>query len=282
MEDAPMNATAPIATPSAPAAPPAEAAPPAPPAVPDGTLPRYAQVAHELRQAILDDRYPLGARLPTEAELCVLYGISRFTAREAIRSLATAGLVTRRPRIGTVVIAKPGTARYALDATSLPDLLQYARDTELRFVYIGRLALGAAQAAEFGVEPLEEWTYAVGVRSASEPAPAGGPPAPARPICITRLFLSPSLEGIGPRLRERSGAVYALIEREYGLTIQRVEQELHGVLLDVDDAANLGCGAGAPALRIVRRYYDRDDRLLEVAENVHPSDRFSYRMQLRR
>jgi DNA-binding GntR family transcriptional regulator len=242
----------------------------------DSGLPRYAQIARQLKAAIQDDRYPIGARLPTEAELCAQFAISRFTAREAIRNLLDDGLVTRRQRIGTVVIAKPDTTRYAQDANSLPDLLQYALDTELRFVYIGKVAPGREQAREFGIAPGEEWTYALGIRSAAED---GGPP---RPICITRLFLSPTLEGIGPLLRERRTAVYDLIEREYGRSIQRVEQELNGALLDADDAANLGCPAGAPALRILRRYYDRDGRLLEVADNVHPSDRFSYRMHLRK
>lgn len=254
------------------------------PAPKDATddLPRYAQISHALRQGIVDGSHPIGSRLPTESELCAQYGISRFTAREAIRALLTAGLVTRRPRIGTVVIARPDGARYAHDAASLPDLMQYAQDTELRFVYIGKVALSPAQAQDFGALPGEEWTYALGMRTASEAVPAGQPKPPPRTICITRLFLNPLLEGIGAKLRERRSAVYTLIEREYAITIQRVEQELTGAVLDVDDAANFGCPPGAPALRIVRRYYDREDRLLEVADNIHPGDRFSYRMHLRR
>ena len=190
--------------------------------------------------------------------------------------------MTRRQRVGTVVIARPDTARYAHDAASLPDLMQYARDTELRFVYIGKVMLSNEQAADFGVPAGQEWTYALGVRSAADPTQPIGEPPRTRPFCITRLFLNPELEGIGARLREQRTAVYALIEREYGLTIHRVEQELIGTVLDADDAANLGCAVGAPGLRIVRRYYDRNDRLLELADNTHPSDRFSYRMQLRR
>jgi len=240
------------------------------------------QISREFIRGIADDTYPLGSHLPTEAELCEQFGISRFTARESIRVLVSAGLVTRRPRIGTVVIAKPDTARYAQDATALPDLLQYARDTDMRFVYIGKVTLGKAQAKEFGVSPGEEWTYALGMRYAGEPGRADESPVQSRPFCITRLFLNPQLEGIGALLRERKSAVYALIEREYGLTIDRVEQELSGAVLDADDAANLGSTPGAPALRIVRRYYGKQDQLLEVADNVHPSDRFTYRMNLRR
>jgi GntR family transcriptional regulator len=33
---------------------------------------------------------------------------------------------------------------------------------------------------------------------------------------------------------------------------------------------------------VLRRYYDDRDQLLEVAENIHPGDRFTYRMQLRK
>ena len=67
--------------------------------------PRYLQIARELKRASRAARTPVGARLPTELELCEQFGISRFTARAAVRVLASAGLVTRRQRVGTVVIA---------------------------------------------------------------------------------------------------------------------------------------------------------------------------------
>jgi DNA-binding GntR family transcriptional regulator len=240
--------------------------------------PIYQQIAAQLRAAIADGTYPVGARLPTELELCEQFGISRFTARGAVRLLLTAGLVSRRQRVGTVVIALPGDARYSHDVTSVRDLFQYAQDTELRLVYIGKVALTRAMARDFGVDAGEEWIYCMGIRH-DDRVERG---KKTRPICITRLFLNPSLTGIEGKLRERKTAVYALIEREYKVSIQRVEQELQGVLLDADDAANLESEPGAPALRILRRYYSDQGTLLEVADNIHPSDRFTYRMELRR
>jgi len=242
--------------------------------------PIYQQIAARLRAAIADGTYPVGARLPTELELCEEFGISRFTARGAVRLLLTAGLVSRRQRVGTVVIALPGDARYSHDVTSVRDLFQYAQDTELRLVYIGKLALTKAMAREFGVDAGEEWIYCMGIRHDDRVGERGKKSG--RPICVTRLFLNPSLTGIEGKLRERKTAVYALIEREYKVSIQRVEQELQGVLLSADDAANLEAEAGAPALRILRRYYSEQGTLLEVADNIHPSDRFTYRMELRR
>lgn len=241
--------------------------------------PIYQRVADQLRQAISEGRHPVGTRLPTEMELCEQLGISRFTARGAVRLLLAEGLVTRRTRIGTIVTALPGDARYSQDVSSVQDLLQYARDTELRLAYIGRIGLSKAFAREFGAQAGEEWIYAVGVRYDSS-SDAGGKPA--RPICVSRIFLNPQLKGIESKLRTRKSAIYALIEREYKISIKKVDQEIRAVLLDADDAANLGCEAGSPGLRILRRYYSDDGVLLEAAENIHPGERFTYHMQLRR
>jgi len=242
--------------------------------------PRYLQVARELREAIAGGTYPVGARLPTEHQLCDQFGISRFTAREAVRTLVADGLVTRRPRVGTVVTAPADAPRYAHGATTIQDLLQYASDTELRLVYIGKVTLDKAQAFEFGVEAGEEWVYGMGIRVAGTAYDQAAGAAQA--ICITRLYLNPVLAGIETKLRGRRGAVQALIESAYGIKIDRVEQELQGVLLDADDAANLGTEPGAAGLRIKRRYYDRAGVLLEAAENMHAADRFVYRMQIRK
>lgn len=262
-------------TPNAPSLP----TPPATEKADDGQ-PRYLQVAQELRRAISNGTYPVGAHLPTEHQLCDQFQISRFTAREAVRILADAGLVTRRQRVGTVVTSTSDAARYTQDVATVQELLQYAQDTELRLVYIGKLALNKAQAQEFSVPAGEEWIYGMGVRVAGTTAELAS--GEARPICVTRLYLNPILAGIETRLRGRRGAVHAMIEADYGRTIVRVEQELQGVLLDGDDAANLGAEPGAAGLRIVRRYYSDKGELLEAADNIHPSDRFTYRMQMRK
>ena len=242
--------------------------------------PIYQRIASQLRQAISDGQYPVGARLPTELEMCKQFGISRFTAREAVRLLSVAGLVTRRQRVGTVVIALPEDARYSHDASSIRNLFQYAQDTVLHLVYIGKIALSKTMARDFGVQAGEEWVYAMGIRYDDRTVGRGRKTE--RPICITRLFLNPILKGIESKLRERKSAVYALIESEYKVTIRRVEQDLQGVVLDADDAANLQSESGSPALRIVRRYFSENGVLLEVADNIHPSDRFKYHMELRK
>jgi DNA-binding GntR family transcriptional regulator len=199
--------------------------------------------------------------------------VSRFTIREAIRVLASAGLVRRKPRAGTVVAALPDDARYTHGISSLRDLFQYAQTTDFHYVYLGRVGLSKAQARAMSAAPGEEWVYALALRREL----AGG-----KPFCVTRLFLNPALKGVERALRGAQGPVYSIIERDFGVRIDRVEQVITAILLDEQDAANLGVPVGTPGLSIRRSYFDENGRLVELADNVHPADRFTYRMELRR
>jgi GntR family transcriptional regulator len=240
---------------------------------PAGMAPRYLQIARDLRRAITNGRYHLGGQLPTEHELCTRLGVSRFTIREAIRVLASAGLVSRKPRAGTVVTALPDDARYTQSIASLHDLSQYAQSTKLDYVHVGRIALSKAQARTMSAVPGEEWIYAAAIRRDV---------ADSKPLGATQLFLNPALKGIERALRRSRGPVYSIIEREFHVRIERVEQVISAIALDERDAINLRVTAGTPGLLITRSYFDETGRLLERADNVHPTARFSYRMELRR
>src|SRR3954453_22727489 len=91
----------------------------------DGAAVRHADVTRDLVEGITSGRFPVGSLLPTEFELCDLYGASRHTVRVALDELVQLGLVSRRKRAGTRVEARtpPGTYRQSL--TSLDDLVQF-------------------------------------------------------------------------------------------------------------------------------------------------------------
>ncbi|HYC45608.1 MAG TPA: GntR family transcriptional regulator [Burkholderiales bacterium] len=235
--------------------------------------PRYLQIARDLRAAIAEGRYPLGAQLPTEHELCEKLGVSRFTIREAIRVLASAGLIRRKPRAGTIVVALPDDSRYTHSVGSLQDLTQYAQETTLDYMYVGRIGLSRAQARSMHAKPGDEWIYAVALRREARDA---------APLGVSRLFLNPAFKGIERVLRGSRGPVYSMIERDFGVRIERVEQVIAGIALDELDAENLGVAAGTPGLAITRSYFDDAGRVVEFVENVHPADRFTYRLQLTR
>ena len=70
--------------------------------------PAYEQVALQIREAILEGRLAPGERLPVELELTRLFGVSRSTVREALRTLASQNLVTTtRGVTGGTYVAHP-------------------------------------------------------------------------------------------------------------------------------------------------------------------------------
>src|SRR5207244_10326316 len=73
------------------------------------------QVAIELERRILGGAYKPGHRLPTEPELYEWLGVSRTVLRDALRTLASFGLITVRQGIG-IVVAQPsdGAIMHAL------------------------------------------------------------------------------------------------------------------------------------------------------------------------
>ena len=62
------------------------------------------QVVDRLGQDICSGRYMPGQVLPSEAELCERFGISRIVIREAIKSLVAKGMLVVRRKIGTTVL----------------------------------------------------------------------------------------------------------------------------------------------------------------------------------
>lgn len=71
-------------------------------------LPAYQQVADQLRNLILAGELRPGTRLPAEAELTQMFGVSRGTVREALRVLESQQLVeTTRGVSGGTHVADP-------------------------------------------------------------------------------------------------------------------------------------------------------------------------------
>jgi GntR family transcriptional regulator len=67
------------------------------------TEPMYRQIAEDLKTRIERGSIAQGAKLPTESDLRVGYGAARNTVREAVKLLASRGLVETRPGLGTFV-----------------------------------------------------------------------------------------------------------------------------------------------------------------------------------
>lgn len=233
---------------------------------------RYEQIAKELGGRITSGAIPVGHSLPTEAELCNKYGVSRYTAREALRRLREAGMIRRRPRAGTTVTAARASTAFSLPLSSAADLFRYATDTRFVIEKRERIKATGSDLAMLGCRRGQEWIKLTGVRRR---------PGTKTPVCLISVYLNVALAGLAKRIPRSSGVIYPLVEKELGVRIAWIGQRIEAVPLAAADAARLGSRPGC-GLRVTRYYYDGTDRLLEVSDSLHAAERFAYEMRLQR
>jgi DNA-binding FadR family transcriptional regulator len=63
----------------------------------------HAEVARTIGVDIITGLYPESAKLPGDAELTRLFGVSRPVLREAVKTLVAKGLLSTKAKVGTVV-----------------------------------------------------------------------------------------------------------------------------------------------------------------------------------
>lgn len=213
----------------------------------------------------------MGSQLPPEFDLCDLYGVSRHTARDALRLLFEAGLVERRRGVGTTVIRDHSAPAYVQPLGGVDELMQYAREARLQIRSAGLRRLDADETVRLGVNDETPWLVASGLRRNE-----------GKPVALSQIYIAPAYAEIAPHLRDWDGAVQQLIARDYGVIVQRIEQEIAAVNLTLEKARVLKAEKGGAALQTLRRYYDAADRLMLASESTHPASRFVYAMNFRR
>ncbi len=227
----------------------------------------YQRVANSLLGEIGTGRYPVGARLPTEAQLCEQFSVSRATVRAALDDIERKGMVRRRPKIGTVVTAREVKNRYAVSVGSLSDLLQFLDSTVVRPREVEDVVADQALAAELRCEAGTPWIRVGTVRT---------PAAESVPISWTDYYLQPRFRAIVARFGKRVGPIYPLLERRYGIAIARMEQDIGACLLRQPMAGLLSAKARAAALRVIHRMVDAAGAPIYCTISVYPAERFRY------
>lgn len=241
---------------------------------PAKTIPRYLQLAAELREAIMAGRYADGAQFPTETVLCEQYDVSRFTVREALRRLQAEGLIARKRGSGTVV--QPASARGGAlhqPLSNVGELLQYARGSAVIYQPQGKTELAAHIADQIACDTSGVWTAFSGVRRQGFGEP---------PIARTDVYFHERLGAAIDRLdlNASSQTLFSQIEKLTGVSAATVTQDIQALAADREVADALGIEQGEPVLCILRCYLDRQGEVFEISVSHHPGDRFVYAMHI--
>ena len=234
-----------------------------------GTL--YKRIVRVLQNEIVSGKHPVGTRLPTENALCRRFAVSRHTVREALRHLRESGFVSPRQGSGTTVAAAEPSF-YLDPIASVSDLMQYAVSTRYVVSGSGFVIADTKLARRLGCSPGRRWLHTEGLRYASDGSP---------PICWTEVYVHAAYAGVRSLIGKKTGPIYTWIEEMYDERVVEVVQTLRAVTVPATLAPKLKVPAGSTALEIERVYKSAKHRVIEVAFNLHPADRFSYSISLR-
>ncbi len=108
---------------------------------------RVDNIANALQNQIVQGELNPGDRLPAERSLCVNFGVSRTTIREALKSLTVRGLITRRGRAVIVTDPKDASSQIGNDLASLAAQVNIKQLYEVRKLIEVRIAGWAAMRA---------------------------------------------------------------------------------------------------------------------------------------
>jgi GntR family transcriptional regulator len=235
--------------------------------------PRYRSIADTLRKQIGDGRYQVGGRLPTEERLCEMFGASRLTLREALRSLSEDGLIVRRPRLGSTVVASRSPMVFVQTVASIESLLNYPTETIRRTVETGYVEADPLLASQLQCAPWNAWFRISALRF---------PKGHNVPICWTDIYIAPKYASVVRHKRHETTLVADQIAEMFGEIAARTQIELSAGAVPAKFARRLGVKAGSPALNVLRRYTGTTGELFEASISVHPGERYTYSFEFRR
>jgi GntR family transcriptional regulator len=222
--------------------------------------PLYYQLYSLLKHDILNGTLKNGSQIPTEPELSKLFNISRITTKRALNELAAEGLVTRQRAKGTHVTHEytPKPVKAPLIGM-LQEIESMARHSEAKILEVIETIPPSDICKELGLASNDTALKMTRVRIRDN-----------EPFAY---YTSWSL-GLKHSIDEKSLRSTPRLEvfRQNGVQISHVKQILTATAATPEVAAELQVETGFPLLKLVRRSFDKDEKLVDFLQCLYHPD----------
>lgn len=227
-------------------------------------LPRYRQIAEDVKKNIEDGYYPRGQLLPSEASFSREYEVSRVTIRKALEVLKDSGIVAPRHGAGWLVTTPPVKQSLGSFLTLEEQLSNVGIRPSRKVLSSRRVHAQGRRKEVLGDEELlevERLNLADGLPFARITVWLG--------LELAKQFSMSDLE-------ERS--FYDLLTESSRLVspLSSAVQTISAVLIDKRDAQLLEVPEGSPAFRCERVTFDSNGVPILLSEFVFPGSRTEF------
>jgi GntR family transcriptional regulator len=222
--------------------------------------PQYRQIEHALRVRV--STLQPGARLPSDAELCAEFGVSRMTARNAMQRLAEDGLIAREPGRGSFVAEPPTHRRANRLMTFSQEMLRAGRVPSSRVLTRAIRPSSMAEAVSLGIPPGQPVVHLRRLRQAD-----------GEPVALESAVLIGACADAVMTADLADGSLHEILGRA-GFALRRGTSTIAAAAATAEDARLLATRTGDPLLVERRIIADAHGRRIEATESRYPADRY--------
>jgi GntR family transcriptional regulator len=222
---------------------------------PEGGIALYRQIKQDLIRRIEQGDLRAGDVLPSEAELCERYGVSRPTLRQATQDLIRDGLLVVRRGVGTFV-AQPKVRQQLGSVLGFTDKMagqgRRASTRVLERSLHRASELDGTVAAELQLDPKAQILRVVRLRLADQ-----------IPVMVERMHISPDrFPGI-EEIDLETVSLYESLRTRYGVQVVQLREALEPVVLNAAEAKLLGTAGRSPSIQATITSFDSKGNPIE-------------------
>ena len=233
-------------------------------------VPLHHQLRHELQSQIERGTLRPGQQIPHERQYAAHLGISLAPVRQALLDLVRQGYLLRVRGKGTFVRDDKVVEKISLLGSFTESLRGQGLEPEITVIRAGNQAPPADVREVFEGKPRRLFRLD---RLASV---AGGP------VALLTAWLSPArFPGLAAQDFTQV-ALYATLERLYGVQMGRAMSTIEVVQAKDEEAGLLQIPPGASALQVLGTTFDQDDRATEVSRVLYRADRYKFSLESHR
>lgn len=219
--------------------------------------PLYAQLQIAIHNDIVNGTYPLGARMPSETELGVHYGISRITVRRAVQELEKEGLLERKQGKGTFV--RHQKIENKMDAImGFTDSISKMGGKVGRVIHSKKLIPATKWLASMLQIPCGAQLFELKRTMYSDDAP----------ILYDECYYPCSRFPDMIHQVQEDVSTYRLIKEVYGVSMPRAHKRFNVEIADITSSRYLGCEPGAPLFSIFKITYDDKNVPVQISKSL--------------
>lgn len=239
----------------------------------EARLPYYEQLKQLLLREIARNELEPGHLMPSEAEMCAKYGVSRTVVRQAVGELVTEGVLQRMRGKGTFV-AKPKLSEQFMESTVgfFEDMTGHGHSVSSSVLSIDRVEVAGRIKELMGSDSGSHCIEIVRLRAVDDEV-----------VAFTKSYVNRDDPRIVEQLRGAdlsAVSLYRILEESFGLRIDSGRRSIEATAATGMLADLLKVGRGDPLLYVESVGRDANGAVVECYRAWHRADRMRIEMDV--